>query len=236
MLITVITPLYNGLEFLEECVDSVIAQTYKEWEMIIAVNGHGEDGGAVNVRAREIAGRDVAGRVRVVVQSPTAVKGKVASLNAIVNEARGEWICLLDADDVWLPTKLEEQIAALRGPAKNCAVVGTACQYFGDMGGSPAVRAGILQFHDFLQSNHVINSSAMIHRSYCRWRDGYGMEDYDMWLRITAAGGFIYNVWNVLIKHRIHSGSAFNSAGHKPELLQADFKAVGLLAATWAMT
>jgi hypothetical protein len=59
------------------------------------------------------------------------------------------------------------------------------------------------------------------------------MEDYDLWLRITAAGGVIYNLWSVLVKHRIHSGSAFNSAGHKPELLRADFETAALLAATW---
>jgi teichuronic acid biosynthesis glycosyltransferase TuaG len=231
MLVSILTPLYNGVEFLEECVDSVVTQTYTDWEMIIAVNGHGEDGGAVATKAREIAAKDVGGRIRVVVQPK--VSGKVASLNVIMGEARGEWICLLDVDDLWLPTKLEEQIAALRGPAKNCAVIGTCCQYFGTMGGKPSIRVGMLNFRDFLQSNEVINSSAMIHRSYCRWRDGYGMEDYDMWLRITAAGGYIYNVWNVLVKHRIHPASAFNSAGHKPELLRADFKAAALIGATW---
>jgi hypothetical protein len=140
----------------------------------------------------------------------------------------------LDADDLWLPTKLEEQIAALRGPAKNCAVIGTGCQYFGNMGGKPAIRVGILQFRDFLQSNQVINSSAMIHRSYCRWRDNYfGMEDYDMWLRITASGGFIYNLWNVLVKHRIHGASSFNAVGQNTEVLRADFETAALLAATW---
>jgi teichuronic acid biosynthesis glycosyltransferase TuaG len=231
MLVSVLTPLYNGVEFLEECVDSVIAQTHTDWEMIIAVNGHGEDGGAVSAKAREIAAKDTEGRIHVVVQPK--VSGKVASLNAIMNEARGEWICLLDVDDLWFPTKLEAQIAALRGPAKNCAVIGTTCQYFGTMGGKPSIRAGMLQFRDILQSNQVINSSAMIHRSYCRWRDGHGMEDYDMWLRITAAGGFIYNLWDVLVKHRIHSGSAFNSAGHQPELLRADFETAALIAATW---
>lgn len=232
MLVSVLTPLYNGVEFLEECVDSVIAQTYTDWEMIIAVNGHGEDGGAVAERAREVAAKDTCGRVRVVVQPK--VSGKVASLNQIRDEARGEWICLLDADDLWLPTKLEEQIAALRGPAKNCAVIGTGCQYFGNMGGMPSLRIGLLQFRDFLQCNQVINSSTMIHRSYCRWRDNYfGMEDYDMWLRITAAGGLIYNVWNVLVKHRIHGASSFNAVGQNPEVLRADFETAALLTATW---
>jgi glycosyltransferase involved in cell wall biosynthesis len=70
MFISILTPLYNGVEFLEECVDSVLAQTHTEWEMIIAVNGHGEDGGAVAVRAREVAAKDGADRVRVVVQQP----------------------------------------------------------------------------------------------------------------------------------------------------------------------
>lgn len=231
MLVSVLTPLYNGVEFLEECVDSVIAQTHTDWEMLIAVNGHGTDGGEVAVKAREIAAKDSAGRVRVIIQ-PT-VHGKVESLNFAVHDAKGEWICLLDADDLWLPTKLERQLETLRGPAKNCAVIGTGCRYFGDVGGGPALRIGMLRFHDFIECNQIINSSAMIHRSYCRWRNNYGMEDYDLWLRITFIGGYIYNIHDVLTKHRIHKGSAFNSVGHSPELLRADFAAAALLSAAW---
>lgn len=233
MFVSVLTPLYNGVEFLEECADSVIAQTHTDWEMIIAVNGHGEDGGEVAARAREIAAKDA--RIRVVVQSPATVRGKIASLNAVREEARGEWICLLDADDAWLPTKLERQIEALRGPARFCAAIGTRCQYFGDMGGNPALRTGLLQFRDLAECNQIINSSAMIHRSYCRWRDNYfGMEDYDMWLRITAGGGFLYNLDEVLVKHRIHTGSSFNAKGQNPDIIRADFGVLALLpVAAW---
>ena len=232
MLISILTPLYNGVEFLEECVDSVIAQTHTEWEMIIAVNGHGTDGGEVAVKASEIATKDTAGRIRLIVQ-PTA-RGKVASLNLAVHEAKAEWICLLDADDVWFPTKLEKQLEALRGPAKNCAAIGTCCRYFGDVGGAPALRIGMLQFRDMIDCNQIINSSSMIHRSYCRWRDNYfGMEDYDLWLRITASGGYLYNLYETLVKHRIHKESSFNAKGQDPESIRGDFKAAALLSAAW---
>lgn len=66
VLITVLTPLYNGIEFLEECVNSVIQQSFTDWEMLIAVNGHGADGGAAAEQARALAAKDA--RIRVLVQ------------------------------------------------------------------------------------------------------------------------------------------------------------------------
>ena len=53
--VSVIIPLYNGVEYLEECVRSVIAQTFTDWEILIGINGHGYDGGEVATIAREIA-------------------------------------------------------------------------------------------------------------------------------------------------------------------------------------
>jgi glycosyltransferase involved in cell wall biosynthesis len=64
--ISILIPLYNGIEFLKECIDSVIAQTYGDWEAIIVINGHGDDGGDVAVSAKLIAQVDT--RIRIIVQ------------------------------------------------------------------------------------------------------------------------------------------------------------------------
>jgi glycosyltransferase involved in cell wall biosynthesis len=218
-LVTILTPVYNGVEFLGECVKSVIEQTEPRWEIIIGINGHGPDGGAAAETARGYAALD--GRIRVHIQPE--VHTKVDSLNDMMTHARADWICLLDCDDVWLPTKLARQLEVLGGAARNAAVIGTACSYFGEMCGSPSIRTGRLDVTDLLAGNQVINSSAMLHRSYAHWRTGFGMEDYDLWLRIAAAGSILYNIPENLVRHRIHGSSAFNSKGHRPELLQKYF-------------
>ncbi len=221
--ITVLTPLYNGVEFLQDCVTSVIAQTYTSWEMIIAVNGHGETGGHVAEQARKIAKSD--SRIQVIVQGPH-IHGKVQSLNDAMKVAKAEWICLLDCDDMWEPTKLQLQVEAQQTFARDAAVIGTNCIYIGDMFGSPNIPDGWIDFQTLLNCNSVINSSAMIHRSHAHWDSGFGMEDYDMWLRITVVGGKIYNIPNILVYHRIHSSSAFNSQGHDPNKLREKYAAL----------
>ena len=55
---------------------------------------------------------------------------------------KGEWVALLDADDIWLPTKLEAQIAAAASENPECEVIGTQCSYFGTLSGSPRITLG----------------------------------------------------------------------------------------------
>ena len=215
VLITVLTPLYNGIEFLEECVNSVIQQSFTDWEMLIAVNGHGADGGAAAEQARALAAKDA--RIRVLVQPPP-IDDKVKSLNDAVTRAAGEWIALLDCDDVWHGDKLRRQVEAL---ATGAAVIGTFAAYIGERSGSPLLCPGYVSPYHLLTCNHIINSSALVQRKFCTWRypEGEPLEDYDLWMRIVLQGGQLYNVPEVLTYHRIHASSAFKSKGHDPTRL-----------------
>lgn len=221
--ITVLTPIYNGVEFLQECVNSVIQQTYIDWEMIIAVNGHGISGGDVAIIAQEIASHD--SRIRVIIQPPP-IDDKVKSLNDAMLYVKGEWVAILDCDDIWHPEKLKKQIDVKETVAKNVAVIGTFCQYFGERTGSPSIASGLIDGRLFEKCNQIINSSALIHRSYCNWRyipGGEGMEDYELWMRIALGGFKLYNIPEVLVYHRIHRTSAFNSKSQTPGILQKYF-------------
>ena len=76
--ISILTPVFNGVEFLEQCIRSVRSQTFPDWELWIGVNGHGEDGGMVAQLASQYAASDL--RIHVVVQGPP-LKGKVESFS-----------------------------------------------------------------------------------------------------------------------------------------------------------
>ena len=220
--VSVLIPLCNGVEYLEECVQSILCQTYKDFDIWIGVNGHTTDTVAklaLNLREKDL-------RIYVHIQGPS-IQGKVQSLNDLMNYAEGEWIALLDVDDIWAPTKLEEQIMAKSNLAKNVAVIGTMCEYFGEFHGKPEIPTGFLDSASFANVNPIINSSVLVHRSYCRWRyteHWFGMEDYDLWMRIALTGGRLYTIPKVLCYHRIHTTSAFNSKGHSPEALQALYR------------
>lgn len=205
--VTVIIPLYNGVEYLEECVRSVIAQTFTDWEILIGINGHGYDGGEVAVKARSIAALD--SRIKVFIQPPP-LKGKIESSHGLVIKSKANWICMLDCDDKWEPTKLEKQLEASRTVAQNAAVIGSFCHYFGDLSGVIPVPAGLIHPSQLEKGNPIVNSSAMIQREYCLWKDE-DLEDYSLWMNISLQGKDLYNVPEFLAWHRIHKTSAFNS-------------------------
>lgn len=218
--VSILTPLYNGVEFLEECAMSVCLQncnyetTHFTWEWWIGVNGHG-DGGDVLRRAQEIQYKckeSIGDCVIHVVNLPD-VRGKVETLNTLVECTEGEWIAILDCDDTWERDKLlYQRLTIERSPIK-LGVVGTLCRYFGDLNiNGPPLPAGLIEYSSVWFGNPIINSSALIRRDLAHWEDRFGLEDYDMWLRIAKTER-LFNIPKLLVNHRIHAGSAFNGKG-----------------------
>jgi glycosyltransferase involved in cell wall biosynthesis len=206
--ISILMPVYNGIEFLEESVASVLAQTWTDWELLVGINGH-EPNSAVYQQA--VAQTNGDPRIRVVDFGLT-VSNKTVALNALLAMTTGQTVALLDVDDVWLPQKLETQMAVL----ENYDVVGSLCVYFGERTGMPSLPVGDLTEFPFLKVNPIIHSSAILRKSCFRgWTDEWGIEDYELWLQLQLEGKRMYNCQDILVKHRIHKTSAFNSKGHQ---------------------
>jgi len=211
--ISILTPVYNGIEFLEHCIHSVLSQTYSDWEMLIGINGHGDTGGEVASIAIKLSSMDP--RIRVIIQGPP-LKGKVESLNHLVSLTTTPWIAILDCDDLWEPRKLEWQLSAIYHEASDAAVIGTYCQYFGERYGKVTLEAGYIDPAVLEDHNPIINSSSIIRREYCHWELNelnVGMDDYHLWMKICLSGGKLYTIPNYLVWHQIHNTSAFNSKG-----------------------
>ena len=139
--VSILTPVFNGIEYLEECINSVKSQTFPDWELWIGINGHGMDGGEAGQLAMQLAKSD--SRIHVSIQGPP-LNGKVESLNHLVSLVSTKWVAILDCDDVWEPTKLETQVRAIQSYASEAAVVGTFCKYFGERSGSPTLESGYI--------------------------------------------------------------------------------------------
>jgi teichuronic acid biosynthesis glycosyltransferase TuaG len=218
--VSILIPIYNGLEYLDECLSSVVAQTFRDWTALIGVNGHGESGGEVAARAQAWAARD--SRIRVYVQPPP-LKGKVESLNDLMNHVKTKWVCVLDCDDKWHPAKLAYQLEASRSTAAGAVVIGTLTQYFGESQGMPYVPQGYIDYRTFGRFNPIINSSALILAEYCVWEymdPACPLEDYYLWMKIALKGRAFYNLPHILTYHRIHKTSAFNSKHYSDEALR----------------
>jgi len=222
--VSILTTVYNGWEFLEECARSIYCQKSDydgvevEWEWLIGINGHGEDGGPAMVAAAAAANGP-----RTRVKNLSQVRGRVEALEELRTfcSPKSEWIAILDCDDIWMPEKLILQAIAITRSTVPIDVIGTFCEYFGERGGGPSLPGGWISPERIAQSNPIINSSALIRRELATWEDRFGLEDYDLWLRLAKLGRRFFTIPHILVRHRIHSDSAFNSSGKQrlPELL-----------------
>ena len=207
---SILIPLYNGIEFLNEAIESVQSQTLPLWELIIGVNGHPPDSEVYKETKYLVGCADT--RIRVIDLYDLPQKGKSAALNAMLAYTKYPHVAILDADDVWLPTKLEKQYPFVKD---GYDVVGTQCEYFGELQGRPTIPFGDISTRDFFQANPMINSSTIVKKELCHWVSRWdGVEDYDMWLRLRKAQHTFYNVGEVLVRHRVHRSSAFNAQGN----------------------
>lgn len=205
--ISILIPLYNGIEFLEEAIISILTQTYTKWEIIIGINGH-EPNSDIEKQVNEIVqkhNQDNIFDIRVIYYN---TKGKPDTLNQMINDIKYDYVALLDADDIWLPEKLEKQVPILR----SYDVVGTNCQYFGDRQDFPIIPFNNYRVsHNFFIANPIINSSVIIHKNNAKWNKDELLEDYDLWFRLLYERKSFYNLKEVLCKHRIHTSSFFNN-------------------------
>ena len=203
-MITILMPIYNGIEFINESVNSIINQSYDKWELIIGINGH-----PANSEIYKIA-KQYEENNKIKVYDLVNTKGKSESLNKMLEYSKYNWISLLDVDDIWLPNKLEKQAPYM----KEYDVIGTMCKYFGDRDDIPSIPYGDISNFNFFRVNPIINSSCLLKKELCYWTNVVGVEDYDLWLRLRKENKKFYNINEICVLHRIHVESAFNGSNH----------------------
>lgn len=207
--VTIVIPLNNSDEFLEEALQSVKRQTYDEWLGMIGVSGH--TGELTFAKATEIVNNLGLNNRFKVINLPD-VKGAANTINHMVGQATTPLIAHLDADDLWLSKKLEFQMAVL-DQDQSVGIVGTMCRYFGDSNDFKILPPGLLNVDDFKKNNPLIQSSILMKRENAIFTNEFAMYDYDCWFRNVKNGVKVFNVNNILVLHRIHSKSFFNSSG-----------------------
>lgn len=213
-MISILIPVYNGIEYIDESVSSVISQTYDKWQLIIGINGHFK-----NSQIFQQAKQYESDKIKVI--DMYTINGKSAALNEMVKQCSYDYVAILDVDDIWHPEKLRVQIQYLQ----SYDVIGSNCIWFGDMNDIiPQIPQLDISDFDFKQVNPIINSSSIIRKDLCWWDEDIhsGVEDYDLWIRLRLLRCKFYNCPEILVKHRIHQTSAFNSKGNHnavPELL-----------------
>jgi len=204
-LVSVVVTSFNYGEFLANAVDSVLAQTFKDLEVIVV------EGGSTDVASRFVAAGLQRPRTRVLMQGPSNRAG--ANRNLGISQARGLYICCLDADDTLAPTYIEKALFLLERHGYD--VVSSALTMVGAHRG----QLNILEqpkLDDILDGNHVL-TSAVFRRSHWEqvggYRDidrtsGHVHEDWAFWVRLAALGARFHNLGrDPLLRYRVHAAS-----------------------------
>lgn len=207
--VTILTPLFNGIEYLEECYKSVLDQTNTDWIWIIGINGHGDDTNLVYTTLKKNI-KDS----RIVIKN-YSTSGKVDTLNEMMLSVNTPYVALVDCDDIWFHNKLEIQKRIL--DENTCIdVLGTNLQYIGELNHIPDLPHGKITLDNLFKINPIVNSSVIIKKECCIWnKDSYGLEDYDLWFRLAISNKFLATINRPLIYHRIHKDSYFNNSGRQ---------------------
>lgn len=208
--VSVVLPTFNRLQYLRRAVDSVFAQTFTDWELIVA------DDGSEGETATFVAALANAPKVKVLRLAHTGNPGGVR--NAAWRAARGEYIAFLDSDDIWLPEKLTLQVASLRShPQRGWSH--TAYALIDESGelltGSrarwwPAVEGRILERWIALEISIAV-PSVIVRRRLLEQLGGFDAnlrmcEDYDLFLRLAAVSEIdgVRETLTHVRKHREH--------------------------------
>lgn len=209
--VSIILPTFNRLEFLRPAIDSVVAQTFEDWELVIA-----DDGSSADTRTYLRTLCDPP-RVKVIWLRHTARPSVVR--NAALCEAQGEYVAFMDSDDVWLPKKLEIQIASLRGhPARKWSYTGVALV---DGSGNPIAPARcwpapagwilekLLTGETVIALPSVVVSRQLLEQLGAFDEELVMCEDDELWFRLAAHSEIdgVDEPLTLIRRHGQHSGS-----------------------------
>lgn len=203
--VSVVMAAKNYARFLPTAVGSVVAQTFADWELLVI------DDGSTDATPAAVRPFLADGRVR---YGRSDRLGQPRAKNLGANLGRGEFVAFLDADDAWLPTKLEKQLALLRAnPAVGvCFCRRTLIDEAGNplpTNDPPAHRGRVLP--QVFARNFVCFSSVVVHRQVFDHVGGFDPEwnlaiDYDLWLRAARHYAFDF-VDESLVLYRTGHGN-----------------------------
>ena len=198
--ISVAMPVFNGDKYLAEAIDSILAQTFTDFEFIIIDDGSKD--GSLNI-LREYEKRD--SRIRLIARENRNLSD---TLNEIILLARGQWVARMDQDDIALPQRFERQLQWLEQTGAD--ICGGWIQLFGAADKrilkhpqtDSAVKMELLFGSSFAHPTVIMKAELVKKLRYDKaWEH---CEDYDLWERAVHAGWKMTNVPEVLLMYRQH--------------------------------
>lgn len=216
-IISVVLPVFNGERFIGEAVQSILDQTFTNFELIAIDDGSTDQTLVILERFRLLDSR-----VRLVSREN---RGLVETLNEGVALAKGAWVARMDADDIAHPNRFERQLHWLG--KTDADICGAWVKYFGTSDhrilkhpeSNEAIKAELLFGSPFAHPTVMVKTELLSSLQYRKhWES---CEDYDLWERAACAGWKMTNVPEVLLYYRLHNAQISTSkAGQQLNLSQ----------------
>lgn len=207
-LVSIVMPCYNGKRFIGESIESVINQTYPKWELLIVDDGSTDD--SINV----IKHYQTDKRIKLIRQSNS---GSAAARNNGIRRSKGQYLALLDSDDIWKPNFLEEQIRFMKEKSAICVYSSYAMINKNSKEILKPVKVkDKITSKDMESLNYIGCLTGLYDQSkhgkiFFKEELNSILDDYAFWLDIVALENVAYGNSKVLAKYRIHEGSTTNN-------------------------
>lgn len=203
--VSIVVPVYNAGRFLAETIERVQKQTYGDWELILVDDCSTDNSMSI---AGEYAEHD--GRIRLVTQEHNS--GAAKSRNLGIRSVKGRFLCFLDADDIWLENKLEQELDFMR--KQQACFVFTGYE-FADADGRGLGKIvhvpARITYEQALRNTTIFTSTVMIDRNQVPDEDIYmpeiASEDTATWWKILKRHGAAYGLDENLVKYRRTEGT-----------------------------
>ena len=225
-LVSVIIPYYNGEEFIEEAIESVINQSFSSWELIIV------DDGSPNPPKKIIAEHVSNNQIKYIRHNKN--KGIAQARNTGIKNSNGTYVAFLDQDDIWLDSKLKLQVAVFENTNYDIGMVCTGMYFITSSGkicyqfdGFDSGNQKEMIKNMFLQLTN--SGTVMMVKKECMNETGffdddyYAYDDFDFWIRMAASFNIQY-INRSLAKKRLHQSNV--SLQKLPLLVTDALKAV----------
>lgn len=216
--ISIIIPAYNAENYLEQTLQSVLKQTFKEFEVIV-VNDASEDG------TEKLAHKFMEQDNRVRYFKNEVNMGVSATRNFAISQAKFSWIAFLDSDDLWACDKLEKQLNVLN-KHPDAALIYTGSRYFNENNKIDAIVEVPQQVNlkQLLKKNVIPCSSVLMRREDLlripmEFDDAH--EDYLLWLKVLKERGIAYGINEPLLCYRFRNDSR---SGDKKKSIKMTWK------------
>lgn len=217
-LVSIVMPAYNCEKYVVEAINSILAQTYRNWELLVLDDGSKDDTLRI---IEEFSQKD--SRIKALPNGKNM--GVSATRNRGIELASGEWIAFLDSDDMWKPEKLEKQFEIVEKEAAEFLFTGSS--YINEEGEAYKEIFEVpekITYKKLRNQNVISCSSVLVKKKYfehIKMEKDEMHEDYAVWLRILKTGVTAFGVNEPLLIYRISRNS---KSGNKMKTVKMTYK------------